>query len=105
MPVAKRDLAVIAATGDADRTALLLPAANFVRESVHHADVIDLRCGLVVPRTPGLAAIHADQRALIRHQKNDVRIFRIDPQVLIIVAAGRAANRGSTSFRHQSNAR
>src|SRR4051794_22701431 len=60
MPVSKSDFTVIAATGDADRTALLLPTTNFVRESVHDADVIDLRRGLVVPRTPGLAAIHTD---------------------------------------------
>src|SRR3954462_15153129 len=69
MPVSKSDFTVIASTGDADRTALLLPTTNFVRESVHDADVIDLRRGLVVPRTPGLAAIHTDQRALIRNQK------------------------------------
>src|SRR2546423_12691956 len=75
MPVSKSDFTVIAATRDADRTALLLPTTNFVREGIHYADVINLRRGLVVPRTPGLAAIHTDQRSLISDQKNNFRVL------------------------------
>src|SRR5438477_12752683 len=53
--------------------------------------MIQLRRWLVIPRAPGLAAVHSDDRALIRTQKNDIGIIWIDPNVLIIVAAWRAA--------------
>ena len=53
--------------------------------------MVKLRGGLVVPRTPRLAAIHTNGRALVTDQENDVWIFRIDPQVLIVIAARRAA--------------
>src|SRR5947208_15719095 len=53
--------------------------------------MVQLRRRLVIPRAPGLAAVHSDDRALIRTQKNDVGIVGIDPNVLIIVPAGRAA--------------
>ena len=54
MPVAKGDLAVVAAAGDAHRAALLLAAAQPIGEGVVGIDVIELRRGLVVPRAPGL---------------------------------------------------
>ena len=53
--------------------------------------MIQLRGRLVIPRAPALSAIHGDDRALVRAQQNDVGIIRIDPNVLVIVAAGRAA--------------
>ena len=40
------------------------------------------------------AAVDGDERALVADQKNNVRIVGIDPEVLIIVAAGRAAKAG-----------
>src|SRR3954454_16852077 len=76
MPVTKSNSAVIASRRDANRSALLLAAADFVRKRVHHANVIHLRGGLVVPRTPGFPTVHAHQSALISHQKNNVWIFR-----------------------------
>ena len=59
MPFAQGDLAVVAAAGDADRAALLLPAHRPVGKGVRGSHVIELRGGLVVPGTPGLAAVHA----------------------------------------------
>src|SRR5262249_38280625 len=90
-PVAKRDLAFIAAAFDYDRTAFLLPAVKPIGKRVIRADMIQLRCRLVIPRAPALAAVHSDDRALIRAEQNDLRIVRIDPNILIIVATGRAA--------------
>ena len=55
------------------------------------ADVINLRGGLVVPGTPGCSAVDGDQRALIADQENNVGIVGIDPEILIVVAAGSAA--------------
>ncbi len=61
--------------------------------NVHGRDgVIKLRSRLVVPGAPRLAAVHRDQRALIGDEKNDVGMVRINPQVLIIVAARCAPN-------------
>src|SRR5208337_234151 len=81
----------VAAAGDANRAALLLTAAQAIREGVVGVHVIKLRCGLVVPRTPRLAAVHADNRSLIAGEHDDVGIVGIDPDVLVIVAAGSAA--------------
>src|ERR1035438_4876915 len=92
MPFAKSDLAIIAAAGHARRSTLLLPAANAIRKSIVGRGVIHLRGRLVVPGTPRLAAVHRDNRALIAHNQENVRMLRIDPDLLIIVAAGRAAN-------------
>src|SRR5450755_2167343 len=94
MPFAEGDLAVVAATGNADRAALLLPSAEAVGEGVVGADVINLRGGLVVPGTPGLPAIHGDDCALVAGDQDDLGIDRIDPDVLVIVATGRAAKAG-----------
>ncbi len=51
----------------------------------------ELRRGLIVPGAPGLSGVDADERALIADQQNDVGKVRIDPKILIIVTAGRAA--------------
>src|SRR5882724_2802530 len=90
-PVAERDLAFIAAAFDSDRTAFLLSAVKPVRKSVVGANMIQLRGRLVIPRAPTLTAVHSDDRTLIRTKQNDVGVVRIDPNVLIIVAARRAA--------------
>src|SRR6476620_11418051 len=90
-PVAGRNRAVVAAAFDSDRTAFLLTAVKPIRKRVVRADMIQLRGRLVVPRAPALPAIHGDDRALVRAQQNDVGSIRIDPNILIIVAAGRAA--------------
>src|SRR6202167_2631842 len=91
MPVAEVDGAVVATTGDADRTALLLAAADAIGECRSDRDVINLRGGLVVPGAPGGSAVDGDESALVAHEKNNVGVVGIDPEILIVVAAGRAA--------------
>ncbi len=54
--------------------------------------MIELRRGLVVPRTPGLAAIEADRSALIGAQNHAGRISGIDPKLVVVVTARRAAD-------------
>ncbi len=89
-PIAKRDFAVIASAFRGDASGFLLCAVNPVGETIVGGDVIELRGGLVVPTAPGIAAIHADGRALVGGNGNDLRIFGADPDALVIVAAGRA---------------
>ena len=92
MPLAKRDLSIFAPAGDASRAAFLLSAAQPVRKGIVGRHMVHLRGGLVVPGTPRLAAVYRHHRALIAHQQNCFRIIRIDPDILIIVAARSAAN-------------
>ncbi len=91
MPVPEINFAIIAATGNAHRAAFLLAAANAVWKVSGHADVIELRGGLVVPGTPSVSTVHGDQGALIADQQDRFRIVRVDPDVLIIIAARSAA--------------
>src|ERR1700733_10639198 len=91
MPFAVGDGAVVATAGDANRTTLLLAAADAVGESGSYGDMINLRGGLVVPGTPGRSSVDGDERALIAYEKNNVWVVRIDPEILIVVAAGSAA--------------
>ena len=93
-PIAKRDLAEVAAAGSANRTALLLSAIHPIRKLVVGDDVIELCRGLVVPGTPSLAAIHADGRALIHSERDDVGVFGIDPDGMVVVASGSAFDGG-----------
>src|ERR1700724_4553992 len=72
MPVAKCDLSVVAATGDADRATLLLSSANAIRKSIGDCHVIQLRRGLVIPGTPRGPAVHRHQSSLIADQNHDV---------------------------------
>src|ERR1041384_1742634 len=94
MPFAKSDLAVVAPTGNAPRTALLLATAQPIRKRIVGGDVVHLRGRLVVPTAEGLTAVHGDDSALVAGDRHDVRVVRIDPEVLIIVAPRRAAKRG-----------
>ena len=93
-PVAECNLAKVAAAGGSNAAALLLSTINPVRKLVVGDDVIELRGGLVIPGTPGLAAIHTDGRALIHGQRDNVGVLRIDPDGVIVVAAGRAFDGG-----------
>src|SRR5262249_54507182 len=91
LPIAESDLAVVPATFYSDRTAFLLAAVKPIGERVVCANVIQLRGRLVIPRTPCLPAVHRDDGALVRTEKDDVGIVRVDPNILIIVTAGCAA--------------
>src|SRR5258708_30202700 len=90
MPVTKRDGSVIAAAGGLDAAAVLLRAINVVRELIVHGHVIELRRGLVVPRTPAPAVVHAHAHALVAAENHALRVGRINPQGVIIIAAGSA---------------
>ena len=93
MPFTESDLAVVAATGHAGRTTLLLTAAQSIRKCVVGIHVIHLRSRLVVPTTPGLTAIDGDDSALVAAENDHVAIVWIDPDVLIVITTGRAAKR------------
>ena len=56
--------------------------------------MIELRGGLVVPGTPGGAAVDGYQSSLIAYEENNVGIVGIDPEVLIIIATRGAAETG-----------
>ena len=79
---------------DAGRAALLLPAADAVRERVVGAHVVELGGRLVVPAAPRLAAVHGDHRALVRREDHDRRAVGVDPDALIVVAPRSAAQGG-----------
>ena len=53
VPVAKGDGAIVAAAGDTNAAAFLLSAVHPVGKLIVGNDVVELRGGLVVPRTPG----------------------------------------------------
>src|SRR5436309_4483289 len=89
MPFSKSDFAIIAATERGGRAAFLLRAVDRVRKAIVGGDVIELRGGLVVPRAPGGATVDGDHRALVGGERNDLGIFGIDPDALVIVAARR----------------
>src|SRR5205809_1842647 len=91
MPLANGDFAVIATAGDADRTALLLAAAEPIRESVVRIYMIELGGGLVVPRAPAFTAVDGDDCALVVGQQDDTGIVGVESEILIVVAARRAA--------------
>src|SRR5262249_50970189 len=57
-PIAERDLAFIAAAFDSDRPAFLLATVKPIRKSVVRADVVQLRCRLVIPSAPPLPPSH-----------------------------------------------
>ncbi len=92
MPVVERDLAVVAAAVDARRARVLLSAAQAIRERVVGRDVVHRGRRLRVPVAPRLAAIGRDDAALVGDDEQDVRVVGIDPDLLIVVAAGRAAH-------------
>ena len=92
-PLAEGDGAVVAAALHARRARLLLPAADAIREGVVGADVVELRGRLVVPRAPRAAAVDGDDDALVARVEDDVRVVRVDPEPVVVVAPGRAAQR------------
>src|SRR5713101_602819 len=92
MPIAERDFAIVAPAGDASRPAVLLSATEPIWERVIGRNVVHGRGRLVVPRAPGFAAIHADDRALVTGNQNNFGISRVNPDLLVVVAARRSAD-------------
>src|SRR6267378_4289855 len=93
MPFSESYLAVVATTSDAGGAALLLTAAQSIWKSVVGIDVIELGRRLVVPTAERFSTVYGDDRALIAGQQNNVRVVWIDPDVLVIVASRRTAER------------
>src|SRR4029079_16267381 len=79
VPVAPGDLAIIAAAGDRDRSAVLLAAVNPIGETVVRGDVTELAGRLVVPATPGSAAVDGHRCTLIGSFGDMPRVLGIDP--------------------------
>src|SRR6202790_5180397 len=93
-PVVKIQRAIISPAGRRNRATILLRAINPVRKSIVGAYVIHLSGWLVVPGTPGFAAVARDDGSLIASQNHSLRFIRVDPQLVIIVAARSALERG-----------
>src|SRR5216684_1404161 len=78
-PFAHGDLAKVAAAGHRRGAAILLRGEDVVGKSVVRAHVVELSRRLVVPGTPGRAAIHANDSSLIHPKNHMLRSQRIDP--------------------------
>ena len=94
VPVAEGDPPVVRAARDTGRAALLLAAADAVRERVVRADVVELRRRLVVPAAPALAGVHRDDGPLVGREDHHLRPLGVDPDPLVVVPARRAAEAG-----------
>src|SRR5215472_10075369 len=90
MPLAKRYLAIVPAARYTHGPAVLLAATNEIGKPARRRSVKKLASGLVVPGTPRLPRVDADECALIARKQNDAGKIRVDPKILVIVAAGRA---------------
>src|SRR4051794_7668928 len=76
----------VAAARDRGRARILLRAVNPVWISVVGGDVIELARRLVVPAAPGLSAVQGDQRPLVDPEDSPIRVLRVDPQGVEVVA-------------------
>src|SRR6267143_2029948 len=83
-----------AARWRADRATVLLCAGDPVRKAIVGGDVINLRRRLVVPGTPGRSAVYGYNPALVAADNHPFWIVGIDPELMIIVAAGCTLDRG-----------
>src|SRR5262245_49720888 len=90
MPVTEGDGTISATAGRLHAAAVLLRSIDVVRELVIDGHVVDLRRRLVVPGTPCLASIHAHADTLVASEHHALRVSGIDPQRVIVIAAGRA---------------
>ena len=96
LPVAHRDAGETAARAHADGAAVLLRAGHPVRKRIVGGQTIDLCGRLIQPRAPCRmigVAIDADDRALIAAENHPAAIVGMDPELVIVVAAGRSLER------------
>src|ERR1700752_5456453 len=82
-----------AARRRADCATVLLRARDPVRKTIVSSEVIDLRRRLVVPRAPGTGPVPANDCTLVARDDHSFWIVGIDPELMIVVAAGRAFDR------------
>ncbi len=87
-PFAIGDQAEVRAIGNDDRSGILLRGVEPVRKRIVRGDAIELAGRLIEPSAPGLAAVVGDDGALIGAFQDVVRILRIDPEDVIVFAAG-----------------
>src|ERR1700730_2377361 len=85
-----RDFGVSAARGHADGAAVLLRSRHPVGKTVIGGDMVKLRGRLVVPGAPRRGSILADHRALIAGEDHSQWISGMDPELVIVVTAGRS---------------
>src|SRR4029079_17322007 len=100
---ARRDLAELHQIDPVDRVRaarpprgarILLRAVHPVRKTVVGDDVVELPGGLVVPGAPRLAAVDGDDAPLIDPENAALGRLRVDPELMVVVAAGRALDDG-----------
>ena len=91
VPFTESNAAIVAAGGNAYRTTFLLATVHIVGKSIVGAHMVKLRRRLVVPGAECLPAVHGDDGSLIAGQQDDVGVIGIDPDAVVVVAAGSAA--------------
>ena len=83
-PVLRRDYTLIAPACDTYIRVVLLCTINVIGVSIVSRDVIKLRRGLIILCRPGLPAIYRDTGAAVVDVADPIRIFRIDPEPVMI---------------------
>src|SRR5206468_9823429 len=86
-PVAEGERAVVAAADGAHGAIVLLARVDPVREAVVRGEVVHLARRLVVPAAPVRAAVHGHDGALVGSRDHVVGMLRVDPHIVIVVAA------------------
>ena len=94
LPVAQRNFRVTAARRRADRAAVLLRPGDPIWKTIIRCDVINLCRRLVVPGTPGDRAIDTYNCALIAAKHHALRIVRVNPELMKVIARRIAFDRG-----------
>ena len=89
-PVAEREFAHARPGADTHGTTILLCAIEPVGKAIVGGEMVDLRGGLVVLGAPGLRAIDADHGPLVAREHHALRVSRVDPDLVIVIAAGSA---------------
>ena len=87
VPILCQNLAVIAPAGHASGTAILLGCIHSVWKQIVGGDVVELPGRLVVPGTPCISSVNADDRALIHTKNHALGISGIDPGHVEVVPA------------------
>ena len=83
----------VGAAGHTGGAGILLRAVHPVGKAVVGDHVVELAGRLVEPGAPGLAAVGGHHRPLVDAEDAPLRAARIDPELVVVVAAGRALDR------------